>query len=114
VLLLHSTDEPSLAVAAIRVAHGAASAGRPCALFLAAEGSRIAAKGVLEALSGGGRPDLVGLVRQFVADGGKIHVSGEALRERGFAADALLPEASVEPEDGLARLASEGWVFASF
>jgi hypothetical protein len=114
VLLLHSTDDPALATAAVRAAHAGALAGRKTALFLAAEGSRLAARGVLEALSGGGRPDLAALVREFLARGGSLHASRACLEERGFAPGALLPEAALEPPDGLSRLASEGFSFASF
>jgi predicted peroxiredoxin len=114
VLLLHSTDEPDLAVAALHAARGAVASGQPGALFLAGEGVRVAAKGVLEALSSGGRPDLADVLRDFLARGGRVHVSEACLRARQFAPDALLPGVVLEPEDGLSRLAAEGWVFASF
>jgi predicted peroxiredoxin len=113
VVLLHSTDEPALAVAALRAARAAAAKG-PCALYVAAEGSRLAARGVAEALSGCGRPDLAAWLREFLASGGRLLASEACLRERGFAPDLLLPAVSLEDDAALGRLASEGWTFVSF
>ena len=114
VLLLHSSDEPDLAAAAIGAAHATVAAGRPAALYLEAEGTRLGAKGVAEALSRGGRPDLAALLAAFSKAGGRVLVSGPSWRERGFAPDALLPGASIVEREALSTLAAEGFVFASF
>jgi predicted peroxiredoxin len=114
VLLLHSSDEPDRAAAALEAAHAATAVGRPAALYLASEGSRVAARGVAEALSGGGRPDLASLLSRFVARGGRVLVSGPCWRARGFAADALVPGGAVVEPEALSNLAAEGYVFASF
>jgi hypothetical protein len=113
VVLLHSTDEPALVVSALRAARGALAHG-PCALFAAAEGSRLAARGVAEALSGCGRPDLAGWLREFLGAGGRLLASEACLRERGFAPDLLVPGAVLSDDGTPGRLASEGWTFVSF
>jgi predicted peroxiredoxin len=121
VLLLHSTDEPDFAVAGVRAAHAAAAADidtfrlrRKTVLVLDAEGVRLAAKGVLGALSTGGRPDLVALVAQFVAREGVILVLETAWRERGFDDDVLVDGAAIAPDATLARIAAANYAFASY
>jgi predicted peroxiredoxin len=113
VVLLHSTDEPGLAVSALRTALAAARDG-PAALFVAGEGSRLAARGVAEALSGCGRPDLAAWLDEFRGAGGRLLASAECLRERGFGTDLLRAEARVEDDGALGRMAREGWAFVSF
>jgi hypothetical protein len=112
--LLHSSDEPDLAAVALEVAHAAAQAGRPSALYLSSEGSRVGARGVAQALSGAGRADLAALLAAFVTRGGRVLVSGPCWRARGFAADALVPGAALVEPEAMSNLAEEGYVFASF
>ena len=119
VLLLRSTDEPDVAVAALRSAHGAALRPRrgpqPApALLLEAEGARLAAKGVADVLSGGGRPDVRALLEGFQKAGGRVLVSAAAWRERGYQDDALVPGAVLVGAEALADLAAEGLAIASF
>jgi predicted peroxiredoxin len=116
VLLLHSTDEPEVAVAALRAARAAAArpgARRPV-LRLDAEGVRLAARGVAEALTGGGRPDCKALLDGFVAAGGRLQVARDAWTDRGYLDDALVPGAEMTGPEGLADLAREGHAFVSF
>src|SRR5262245_1532330 len=96
-MLLHSTDDPDRAVAGVRAAD---AAGKGAAMWLDAEGVRLGAKGVAEALSGAdGRPDVKAMLARFAQAGGRIWVSGPCWRDRGFAADALVEGAEVvEPE----------------
>ena len=115
-LLLHSADEPETAVAALRAAQAAAArpgSPRPV-LWLDAEGVRLAARGVAEALSGGGRPDCVALLRAFTAGGGRIRVSRDAWRDRHFQDDALVEGAELVGPEGLADLAHDGYAFVSW
>jgi hypothetical protein len=116
ILLLHSSDEPEVAVAALRAARAAAArpdAPRPV-LRLDAEGVRVGARGVAEALSGGGRPDCRALLDGFTADGGRIEVARDAWRDRGYADDALVAGAELSGPDGLTDLARAGFVVVSF
>lgn len=121
VLLLHSTDEPDLAVAGVRAAHAAAGADvdsfrlrRKPVLVLDAEGARIAARGVLGALSTGGRPNLIALVTEFLAREGAILVLEPAWRDRGFDDDVLIDGAALAPAGTLARLAAANYAIASY
>ena len=114
VLLLHSTDEPDLAATALVAAHAAVATGKAAAVYLAAEGTRMAARGVAETISHGGRPDARALLDGCGAGGGRLLVSAPCWRERGFEADALVPGASLVEPDALAALAAEGYSFASF
>ena len=122
ILLLHSTDAPDLAVAGVRAAHAAATTTtvdsflRPPkpVLILDVEGVRLAARGVLGALSTGGRPDLVALVEAFVGREGLVLVVEPAWRERGFADDALIAGAKLVPAAQLARLAAANYAIASY
>lgn len=115
VLLLHSTDAPERAVAAVRAAHAAAAGGKRAGLYLDVEGVRLAAKGVAETLSNAdGRPDVRALLQEFVARGGRVLVSSAEWSARGYEADALVDGASLAADDALATLAAEGWVFASW
>jgi hypothetical protein len=112
VLLLHSTDVPDLAVAAVRAA---SAAGRGAGMWLDAEGVRLAAKGVAETLSGAdGRPDVAAMLAGFADAGGRIWVSTPCWRDRGFADDALVRGATLEEPGRLAALAAEGFVFVSY
>lgn len=121
VLLLHSTDAPDLAVAGLRAAHAAASIDvdsfsprpRPV-LVLDAEGVRLAAKGVLGALSTGGRPNLVAWMAEFVGKDGVVYVLEPAWRERGFADDALIAGAHLAPGGHLAKVAAANYAIASY
>src|SRR5262245_19059165 len=114
VVLLHSTDEPDLAVAGLDAARGAAEAGRPVTLWLASEGARIGAKGVARALSGHGRPDLEAWLATIVARGGRVLVSASSWADRGYAPEALIEGGDVVPAAALSSLVAEGWVCASF
>ena len=114
VVLLHSTDEPDLAVAGLSAAHAAVSAGRKAALYLAAEGVRVGVRGVAEALSGHGRPDLAGMLGGFVESGGLLLLSGPCFRERGFEPGAVVPGATLVEPEALSALVEEGYAAASF
>ena len=117
VLLLHSTDRPERAVAGVRAALAAARADvgpTPPALVLDVEGSRLAAKGVAQALSTGGRPNLVEQLAEFARLGGAILAIEEAWRERGFLDDALIPGARLVPAAHLATLVAGNHVIASY
>ena len=117
VLLLHSTDRPERAVAGVRAALATARASVgpiPPALVLDVEGARMAAKGVAQALSTGGRPNLVDQLTEFVRLGGVIFAVEEAWRERGFLDDALMAGAKLVPAGHLAALASAGYAIASY
>lgn len=117
VVLLHAADEPEFAAAALRAAHAAAQRpGEPRpVLWLDAEGARVGARGVAEALGGGGgRPDTKALLEAFHAAGGRILVAEEAWRERGFDDAALVPGARLAPPKTLAELADAGYAFLSF
>jgi uncharacterized protein len=117
VLLLRSTDEPERAVAALSAARAAttlgATAQRP-ALVLDDEGVRIAAKGVAEAISGGGRPDAKEILTAFVSAGGRVLASRDAWRGRGYLDDALVEGATLVGAEILAELAAAGYAIASF
>ncbi len=121
VLLLRSTDAPDLAVAGLRAAHAAASidvdsfTARPRpVLVLDAEGVRLAAKGVLGALSTGGRPNLVAMMEEFVAKEGVVYVLEPAWRDRGFLDDALIAGAHLAPAGQLAKVAAANYAIASY
>ena len=114
VVLLHSTDEPDLAVAGLEAAAAAIKAGRPAALYLAVEGVRIGVKGVAETLSGHGRPDVKAILSDFIAGGGRALLSGPCFRSRGFEVGAVVAGASVVEPEALSRLAEEGFVAVSF
>ncbi len=117
VLLLRSTDEPERAVAALGVAMAAVGArnGKEApVLVLEDEGVRLGAKGVAEAISGGGRPDAKGLLSSFVRGGGRLLVSREAWRQRGYGDDALVEGATLAGPETLAALAAAGFSIASF
>ena len=114
VVLLHSTDEPDLAVAGLSAAHAAVAAGRPAALYLAAEGVRVGVRGVAEALSGHGRPDLREMLVQFLKGGGRVLLSGPCFRARGFEPAAVVEGAAVAEPEALSALAEEGYSAVSF
>lgn len=121
VLLLHSTDVPELAVAGLRAAHAGVCVTvdsfrltRKAVLVLDAEGVRLAAKGVLGALSTGGRPNLVALVNEFVAKEGVIFVLEPAWRDRGFLDDALIPGAHLVSAGHLAKIAAANYAIATY
>jgi hypothetical protein len=121
VLLLHSTDTPDLAVAGLRAAHAGASVvvdsfvARPrSVLVLDAEGVRLAAKGVLGALSTGGRPNLVALMDEFVARDGLVFVAEPAWRDRGFEDAALIAGAHLVSAGHLAKVAAANYAIASY
>ena len=121
ILLLRSTDDPDLAVAGLRAAHAGASVDvdsfttrpRPV-LVLDAEGVRLAAKGVLGALSTGGRPNLVRLMDEFVAREGVVYVLEPAWRDRGFEDTALIAGAHLAPAGHLAKVAAANYAIASY
>ena len=109
VLLLHSTDEPDLAVAGLRIAaHGAAI------LALDGEGVRLAAQGVAETLSGGPRPDVKTLLGAVPRTNGEILVQRDAWRERGYQDSALVAGAMLVGAETWARLAREGVTFVTY
>jgi predicted peroxiredoxin len=114
VVLLHSTDEPDLAVAGLRCAHAALEAGKPVALWLASEGVRLGVKAVAETLSGHGRPDVAAWVDALLAKGTRVGLSRPCFEARGFAADAVRAGARIEGPESLAAWVEEGWVPVSF
>jgi predicted peroxiredoxin len=114
VALLHSTDEPDLAVAGMGAAHAAAEAGKPVALWLAAEGVRLGAKGVAETLSGHGRPDVKAWLTTVIERGGRVLLSRPCFVARGFAEDAIVAGARLAEPVELAALVEEGFVPVSF
>ncbi len=117
VLLLHSTDRPERAVAGVRAALAAARANVTSAapaLVLDVEGARMAAKGVAQALSSGGRPNLVEQLAEFVRLGGTVSAVEDAWRERGFLDDALIAGAHLVPASHVATLAAAGYAIASY
>src|SRR5262245_49420768 len=117
VLLLRSTDEPERAVAALDAARAAAVAkgnAKPVVLLLDDEGARLAARGVAEAITGGGRPDARAILSQFVDAGGRLLVSRAAWLARGFSDDALLQGATLVGPESLGALAADGYSIASF
>ena len=114
VVMLHSTDEPDLAVAGLEVAHAATKDGRPVAMWLASEGVRLGVRGVAETLSGHGRPDVAGWLAEVIAGGGRVLLSRRDFEARGFEAAAVVPGASVAGPEALAALVEEGFVPASF
>ena len=120
VVLLHSTDEPDRAVAGIDAARAAAmgaavgvTPGRPT-LFLDVEGVRLAARGVTETLSSGGRPDVTDLLGWFHRAGGETLVVREAWTERGYLDDALISGARFVERGTLAEMARESHVFVTY
>ena len=114
VVLLHSTDEPDLAVAGLATALAAARAGRPVALWLAVEGARLGAKGVAETLSGHGRPDVAAMLREIAATPDRVWVAGPCWRARGFEPGVLLPGARLAEPEALSALVESGFACASF
>ena len=108
VLCLHSTDEPDLAVAGLRVATKGAT------LALDAEGVRLAAKGVVETLSGGPRPDVKAMLAAVTRAGGEILVQRDAWRERGYLDDALVAGAVLVGPEAWSRLAADGLTFVTY
>jgi len=114
VVLLHSTDEPDLAVAGLGAAFAAVAAGKPVALWLASEGVRLGAKGVAETLSGHGRPDVKAWLDAIAAKGGPIVLSKPCFEARGFGIHALVAGARIEGPEALASLVEEGFVPVSF
>ena len=114
VVLLHSTDEPDLAVAALEAAAAAVASGRKAALYLAVEGVRMGVKGVAETLSGFGRPDVKAILDGIVAGGGRVLLSGPCFRRRGFETSAVVAGATLVEPDALAGLAEEGYATVSF
>ncbi|MCC7139868.1 MAG: DsrE family protein [Planctomycetes bacterium] len=117
VLLLCSTDDPDRAAAALLAARAAAVFGatpRPAVLLLESEGVRLGAKGVAEAISGGGRPDAKDALASFVRAGGRVLVARAAWAERGYQDDALVEGASLCGPSALAELAASHYAIASF
>jgi predicted peroxiredoxin len=114
VVLLHSTDEPDLAVAGLATALAAARAGRKTAVWLAVEGARLGAKGVGETLSGHGRPDVAAILKELALEPGRILVSAPCWQARGFESDVLLPGATLVDPQGLSALVEDGFACASF
>lgn len=114
VVLLHSTDEPDLAVAGLATALAAVRAGRPAAVWLAVEGSRLGARGVAETLSGHGRPDVAAMLRELASTPGLVRVAGPCFRARGFEPDALVPGAALVEPEALSALVESGFACASF
>lgn len=117
VLLLCSTDDPDRAVRALTCARAAAVHGaspRPAVLLLEGEGVRLGAKGVAEAVSGGGRPDAKETLASFVRAGGRVLVAREAWTERGYQDDALVEGAAFAGASALAELAASHYAIASF
>ena len=114
VVLLHSTDEPDLAVAGLATALAAARAGRTVALWLAVEGARLGARGVAETLSGHGRPDVAAMLREVAAAPDRVWVSAPCWRARGFEPDALVSGVKVAEPEALSALVESGYACASF
>ena len=114
VVLLHSTDEPDLAVAGLEAAAAAVRSGRKAVLYLAVEGVRMGVKGVAEALSGFGRPDLKAILDGFLAGGGRVMLSEPCFRARGFEKGAVVLGASVVEPEALSALVEEGYATVSF
>jgi len=114
VALLHSTDEPDLAVAGLEAARAAAEAGKPVAVWLAAEGVRLGAKGVAETLSGHGRPDVKAWLSTVIERGGRVLLSRSCFERRGFSPDAIVEGARLAGPEALSVLVEEGFVPVSF
>jgi predicted peroxiredoxin len=114
VLLLHSTDEPDLAVAGLAAALAGARAGRKVALWLAVEGARLGAQGVAETLSGHGRPDVAAMLKEIASAPGRVLIAAPCWRARGFEDDVLVPGAKVVEPEALSALVEDGFACASF
>jgi predicted peroxiredoxin len=114
VVLLHSTDEPDLAVAGLATALAAVRAGRKAAVWMAVEGARLGAKGVAETLSGHGRPDVAAMLAEIASAPGRVLVAGPCFRARGFEPDVLVAGAKIVEPEALSALVEEGWACASF
>lgn len=105
--LLHASDEPEHAVAALALLRAAAERGGAPRLVLDLEGVRLAAKGVAAALRGDGRPDPATLLAAALAAGARILVVRDAWAARGYADDALVEGAVLAGPEDVAALAAD-------
>jgi predicted peroxiredoxin len=109
-VLVHSTDRPERAVAALRAAVAATTRGDEVALWLTGEGVRLGVAAVAETLREPGEPSAVDALGTLVGAGGVAWCVRRCFEERGFEADALREGALLADEARLGTLVDEGWI----
>ncbi len=112
--LTRSTDDPDRSSVAMVVAGASVASSQTTTVFLSAEGTRLAQKGVAEGVHEDGFAPMGELVSTFVEAGGTFLVCSPCAKKRGIGADDLIDGASIVGGASLVALLADGAAALSF